>query len=239
MEACIVRMGDEEISPCGNGLLAEAAGSDERFFATTLFGFGIDLLCDFEPREVNIFAPAVFESDEFIIGSQALSLYFGYEERGGGKNRQNFRHLTGPNRRQHHTEYEEVSRSYNRVFYGINILEIPVKKKSMATEKKHNREQPEETGMAGLVLEGALSVVRGWLESAKMSVERTITDTLIRVAQQIFIFFLALLGMAFLLFGVAKILSFFFEMPGMGEIVVGFVVLGLALVLFLFTRKRK
>ncbi len=90
-----------------------------------------------------------------------------------------------------------------------------------------------------MVLEGVLTAIRGWFDTAKMSVERAITDVAIRVARQVFVFFLALLGIAFLLFGLAKTLSFLFQTPGVGEIVVGFIVLAMAFILSLFTQERK
>ena len=69
--------------------------------------------------------------------------------------------------------------------------------------------------------------------------EKTITDAVIRIARQVFVFFLALLGIAFLLFGLAKTLSFLFQTPGIGEMIVGFIVLAMAFVLSLFTQERK
>ncbi len=104
---------------------------------------------------------------------------------------------------------------------------------------KTSHKKLEDVGVVGMVLEGVLTAIRGWFDTAKMSVERAITDVAIRVARQVFVFFLALLGIAFLLFGLAKTLSFLFQTPGVGEIVVGFIVLAMAFILSLFTQERK
>ena len=112
--------------------------------------------------------------------------------------------------------------------------DTPVTRKSQKNHKKS-----EDVGVVGMVLEGALSAVRGWFETARASVEKTIADAMIRLARQIFIFFLALLGIAFLLFGLAKTLSFLFQIPGIGEMVVGCIVLVMAFILSPFTRGPK
>jgi hypothetical protein len=104
---------------------------------------------------------------------------------------------------------------------------------------KKGHKKPEEAGVIGMVLEGVLSAIRGWFDTARMSVEKTIADAVIRIARQVFVFFLALLGIAFLLFGLAKTLSFLFQTPGIGEMIVGFIVLAMAFVLSLFTQERK
>lgn len=104
------------------------------------------------------------------------------------------------------------------------------------TEKSHEKET---SGVVGMVLEGALAAIRGWFDTARTSVEQAIADTVMRAARQAFVFFLALLGIAFLLFGLAKTLSFLFQTPGIGEMIVGFIVLAMAFILSLFTRGRK
>lgn len=106
-------------------------------------------------------------------------------------------------------------------------------------DTKRSHKKSEDVGVVGMVLEGVLAAIRGWFDTAKTSVERAIADAVIRVARQVFVFFLALLGIAFLLFGLAKTLSFLFQTPGVGEIVVGFIVLAMAFVLSLFTQERK
>lgn len=107
------------------------------------------------------------------------------------------------------------------------------------SDVKKSHKKSEDVGVVGLVLEGVLTAIRGWFDSAKMSIERAIADAMIRIARQVFVFFLALLGIAFLLFGLAKTLSFLFQTPGVGEMVVGFIVLAMAFVLSLFTQERK
>ena len=107
------------------------------------------------------------------------------------------------------------------------------------TDTKRSHKKSEDVGVVGMVLEGVLTAIRGWFDAAKASVERAIADAVIRVARQVFVFFLALLGIAFLLFGLAKTLSFLFQTPGVGEIVVGFMVLAIAFILSLFTQERK
>lgn len=104
---------------------------------------------------------------------------------------------------------------------------------------KKGRGKSEEVGVVGMVLEGVLAAIRGWFDTARVSVEKTIADAVIRIARQAFVFFLALLGIVFLLFGLAKTLSFLFRVPGIGEMVVGFIVLAAAFVLSLFTQERK
>ncbi|MBP6889510.1 MAG: hypothetical protein KBC83_03230 [Candidatus Moranbacteria bacterium] len=104
------------------------------------------------------------------------------------------------------------------------------------TEKSQEKET---SGVVGMVLEGVLAAIRGWFDAARASVEQAITDTVMRAARQAFVFFLALLGIAFLLFGLAKTLSFLFRTPGIGEMIVGFIVLAMAFILSLFTRGRK
>lgn len=108
---------------------------------------------------------------------------------------------------------------------------------STIIRKSHKK--PEESGVVGMVLEGVLAAIRGWFDAARASVEKTIADAVIRIARQVFVFFLALLGIAFLLFGLAKTLSFLFQTPGIGEMIVGFIVLAMAFVLSLFTQERK
>ncbi len=107
------------------------------------------------------------------------------------------------------------------------------------TDTKRSHKKSEDVGVVGMVLEGVLTAIRGWFDTAKTSVERAIADAVVRVARQVFVFFLALLGIAFLLFGLAKTLSFLFQTPGVGEMVVGFIVLAMAFILSLFTQERK
>ena len=107
------------------------------------------------------------------------------------------------------------------------------------TVVKKTLKKTEEHGMLDVVLEGILGVMKGWFESARMSVETAIEDAVMRVARQVFVIFLALLGIAFLLFGLAKSLSFLFRMPGIGETIVGCMALVIAFILTSFTRERK
>lgn len=105
--------------------------------------------------------------------------------------------------------------------------------------KKTARKAPEDHGLVGAVIEMVLASFRGWFDAAITSIERSITEAMVRIARQIFILFLALLGLAFLLFGFAKMLSYFFQVPGVGESIVGVFMLAMALILALFTHEAK
>lgn len=104
---------------------------------------------------------------------------------------------------------------------------------------KKEQKTSEGAGVMGVVAEAALGAVRGWFDAARFSVERAIADAVSRIVRQVFVIFLALLGVAFLLFGLAKTLSYLFQTPGTGEVVVGFIVLILAFILSLFTTEKK
>lgn len=108
-----------------------------------------------------------------------------------------------------------------------------------ARSSKKEQKKSERAGVMGVVVEAALGAVRGWFDTARLSVERAIADAVSRIVRQVFVIFLALLGVAFLLFGLAKTLSYLFQTPGTGEVVVGFIVLILAFILSLFTTEKK
>lgn len=105
--------------------------------------------------------------------------------------------------------------------------------------KKSTRKAPEDHGLVGAVIEMVLASFRGWFNAAIASIERSVTEAMVRIARQIFILFLALLGLAFLLFGFSKMLSYFFQVPGIGESIVGVFMLAMAFILALFTRDGK
>lgn len=107
------------------------------------------------------------------------------------------------------------------------------------TTKKTARKTPEDHGLVGAVIEMVLASFRGWFDAAVSSIERSVTEAMVRIAQQVVVFLLALFGLAFLLFGLAKMLSYLFQVPGIGESIVGVFMLVMAFILMLFTREKK
>lgn len=107
------------------------------------------------------------------------------------------------------------------------------------TRKKTTEKKVEDHGLVGAVIEMVLASFRSWFEAVIAGVERSIHEAVARIARQVFILFLALLGIAFLLFGFAKMLSALFQVPGTGESVVGIIMLVMAFLLIFFTRAEK
>lgn len=77
------------------------------------------------------------------------------------------------------------------------------------------------------------------LERTIGSFETAVVKTGERATRRTFVFFLALLGVGFLFFGLAKTLATLLIYPGAGESVVGVILLTVAGVLFLFLRGRR
>lgn len=97
----------------------------------------------------------------------------------------------------------------------------------------------EDPSIIGMVLEGALVAMKGWFDTARLSVERAVTEAVFRVVRQVFVLFLAILGIGFLLSGLARMLSYLFQIPGVGESIVGFMALVVAFILAFFTQEQK
>ncbi len=107
------------------------------------------------------------------------------------------------------------------------------------TERSSQHSKASEGAFLGLILEGITGALHGWFDTARSSVERAFSDMLFRAAQKAIGLFLAFAGILFLLVGFSKILSFVFRMPGIGEVIVGCVIILFSLLLSLFTHKAK
>ena len=136
MKGYVVCMGNEEISIWGYGLLTESARSDQCFFGAGTLCFRVDFLEHFESGKVDRFRACAFEFHEFIIGANSFTLYFSYGERTRSEDRGN-RCLDEQDTLEGYEENEEILRSYTSLFYGINILNIFIKKKRY--DNRNNR----------------------------------------------------------------------------------------------------
>lgn len=105
--------------------------------------------------------------------------------------------------------------------------------------KKTSSKKSEESGFGGMMFEMALASFRGWFDAAVSGIKQSVTDAVARVVRQVFVLFLSLLGLTFLLFGFAKMLSYLFQVPGIGESIVGVIMLAMAFILAAFTKERK
>ncbi len=94
-------------------------------------------------------------------------------------------------------------------------------------------------GFMAVVLDGLFgsveAIIAGVVESARQSTE----DFIRRVARNLLLLFLALLGIIFFLVGGARMLSDVLERPGLGDVLVGSVILLVALVSYSTARDGK
>jgi hypothetical protein len=90
---------------------------------------------------------------------------------------------------------------------------------------------------AGWIFETVFGSVKSLVESLLGSVSAGIDDIVTNIARRAFAMILAVFGLWFLLSGFAELLSFLYGAPGLGEILVGVLVFGSAVLFTLFWRK--
>lgn len=108
------------------------------------------------------------------------------------------------------------------------------------TEKKttHTKKEDSGAGIAGLLLDGAIRGIQSFIDGALQSVEQKVQSITKRVAEQILLFCLTILGIVFLLVGLSQLLSATYGVPGSGESMVGVFILVTVLMVYLFDRKK-
>jgi hypothetical protein len=105
--------------------------------------------------------------------------------------------------------------------------------------KRAKREKGSEAGEWPFqwILDMLLGTVQSFVDGVTESVTESVKSAMSQVMQKTVIFFLLLVGMFFLLGGFAQILSVFYQLPGMGEVVVGFLTLMMALLFSVIWKK--
>lgn len=122
------------------------------------------------------------------------------------------------------------------IYYG---RERNIMTETEQTAQKASSKKSEASGLGGMMFEMALASFRGWFDTAVHGIRQSIADAVARVVRQAFVLFLSLLGITFLLFGFAKMLSYLFQVPGIGESIVGVIVLAMAFILAAFTKGER
>jgi hypothetical protein len=89
----------------------------------------------------------------------------------------------------------------------------------------------------GWIFETVFGSVRSLVESLLGSVSESLNDIVTNIARRAFAMILAVFGLWFLLSGFAELLSFLYGAPGLGEILVGVLVFGSAILFSLFWKK--
>lgn len=105
--------------------------------------------------------------------------------------------------------------------------------------KTTRKKTGDEPGWMGTVMGVVLTSIRSLFDGAVAEVEQSFHAAFTRIARQIAILCLGFLGITFLLFGFAKMLNTLFQVPGIGESIVGVMFMFLAGVLALFTTEKK
>lgn len=103
-----------------------------------------------------------------------------------------------------------------------------------------NKTKKEKSGgewNAGWIFDTVFGSVRSLVESLLASVSEELNDIVTNIARRAFAMILAVFGLWFLLSGFAKLLSFLYGTPGLGEILVGVLVFGSAILFSLFWKK--
>jgi len=94
-------------------------------------------------------------------------------------------------------------------------------------------------GLLALLAGAALSGVTSIVDSAVSSAQSVVRSLVVQAVKSALILALMFCGIAFMLFGVARILDALYQMPGMGELIVGFAALTLSLIAYLFNKDGK
>ena len=103
-----------------------------------------------------------------------------------------------------------------------------------------NKTKKEKAGSewnAGWIFETVFGSVKSLVESLLGSVSEGLNDIVTNIARRAFAMVLAVFGLWFLLSGFARLLSFLYGAPGLGEILVGVLVFGSAILFSLFWKK--
>lgn len=109
------------------------------------------------------------------------------------------------------------------------------KKKTESTRsKKSNSALDSLGGVVEHVLGGVQGIAQGVMQSARHGVERYVQMLLRRIVLVAFFF----LGVLFFLVGLARILDAAYQLPGLGEIVVGVVIGSVALLLSMVSNRE-
>jgi len=105
------------------------------------------------------------------------------------------------------------------------------------TEEKKTTRTTKETGHSGLFLEIIFQSIRSFVDGTIESVHQAIHRFAQNVMRKTAAFFFLLLGFAFIFVGFAKLLNAVYQIPGIGESMIGVCMLLLALVLYAFSRE--
>lgn len=89
----------------------------------------------------------------------------------------------------------------------------------------------------GWIFDAVFGNVKSLAESLLGSVSAGIDDIVTRIARRAFAMILAVFGLWFLLSGFADLLSYLYGAPGLGEILVGILVFGSAVLFSAFWKK--
>lgn len=107
----------------------------------------------------------------------------------------------------------------------------------MAEKKTTHRKADEGYDWTKLLLDGVLSSFQAFVNGTLTSVQEATQVFTQKLMQQAFLFFFALFGFILVFLGLANVLSALYRFPGVGEMIVGLLILSATLVLFAFNRK--
>lgn len=108
----------------------------------------------------------------------------------------------------------------------------------MTEDRKTTRvkKDDEGSGWTGLLLDTVLKGIQSSFDGVLGRAHQAVHAFTQKLARQIFIFFFAILGLIFLLVGLAQLLGAAYRFPGAGEVMMGVFILLISLVLYVFSR---
>lgn len=103
-------------------------------------------------------------------------------------------------------------------------------------EKKTTRAKKSEGGWTTFLFDGIFGSIQSFVDGVLESVHEATHSFTRRLARRVFLFLFAFLGIVFLLFGLAELLSAMYRLPGAGEAIMGIFILLISLVIYTFTK---
>lgn len=106
-------------------------------------------------------------------------------------------------------------------------------------EKKtiHTKKETGESGLTGLIIEGVVRSVQSFIDGTLSNVEQSIQRFAQKLTRQAILLCFGFVGIAFLLIGLAQLLSTVYGVPGIGAMIMGMFILMIVLVVYLFNNK--
>lgn len=107
-------------------------------------------------------------------------------------------------------------------------------------EKKtiHTEKETAESSLTGLLIEGVVRSVQSFIDGTLSSVEQSIRRFTQKLTRQAILLCFSFVGVAFLLIGLAQLLSAVYGVPGIGAMIMGMFILMIVLVVYLFNNNK-